>query len=412
MRYVVVTYGTEGDARPLAALCRALLDAGHDARLLADRETLGVAQSLAVPAAPLAGDMKRSLHAGRSRVVAKAGGFRSMANAFAEIAGTNSEAWMRDIVANARGCDAIIASGLAAFVGLSAAEYLDVKAIGAGFIPITPTAAFPSPFLPPISVPRFLNRASHRLVNAMLWRAFRKATNAARANVCNLPPAREVWDRHPMLYGISPTLVPRPDDWPSNARICGQWIPPSPGWSPPQALRDFLSAGEAPLYIGFGSMAGFAQQRLVEEVAIAVAGRRALFYPGWSEVDTSALPANFLVVDSTPHSWLFPRTALVVHHGGSGTTHSATRAGVPSVVVPFAGDQYFWADRLERLGAAPRAVSATKLRAADLARSIEAASTYPIRSRARALGESMRAENAVGDAMAAIDRIMDSKGVR
>jgi len=408
MRVVVVTYGTEGDTRPLAALCRALLDSGHDARLLADRGTLATAQSLAIPTTPLAGDIKGILQPGGSlsNVITTSTGFSGMANALARIANANTEAWMREVVAAADGCDAIIASGLAAFVGLSAAECLRVQVIGAGLIPITPTEAFPSPFLPPTLVPRFLNRASHRLVNALLWRAFRKATNAARAKVCGLAPRREGWSSHPMLYGISPTLVPRPGDWPDNAHVCGQWIPPSPDWSPPGALTDFLAAGEAPIYIGFGSMAGFDEGRVRKELVAAVAGRRVLFYPGWSGMDASELPPHFFVVGDTPHSWLFPRTSLVVHHGGSGTTHSATRAGVPSVVVPFVGDQHFWADRLGHLGVAPEAVGIKDLRARDLARSIDLAEREPMRSRAREVGERMRAENGIATGTAAMEQIV------
>ena len=137
-----------------------------------------------------------------------------------------------------------------------------------------------------------------------------------------------------MLYGVSPSLVPRPDDWPDNARMCGQWIPPSPRWSPPANLTDFLAAGEAPLYVGFGSMTGFDRRRMLAQIVAATAGRRVVFAPGWSGIDASDLPSSFLVVGDTPHDWLFPRMSVVVHHGGSGTSHSATRAGVPSVVVP------------------------------------------------------------------------------
>ena len=207
-----------------------------------------------------------------------------------------------------------------------------------------------------------------------------------------------------MLYGISPTLVPTPGDWPDNTHVCGQWIPPSPDWSPPGALTDFLAAGEAPIYIGFGSMAGFDEGRVRKELIAAVAGRRVLFYPGWSGMDTSELPPHFFVVGDMPHSWLFPRTSLVVHHGGSGTTHSATRAGVPSVVVPFVGDQHFWADRLRHLGVAPEAVSVNDLRARDLARNIDLAEREPMRSRARAVGERMRDENGIANATAAIEQ--------
>jgi len=407
VKFIAVTYGTEGDARPLSALCRALLDRGHDARLFADRATLSSAESLGVPTTALAGDIRGALQPSGSisAVVGKGSSFTGTANALAGIANANAEAWMRGVVAAGRGCDAIIVSGLAAFIGLSAAEYLRVKAIGTGLIPITPTKAFPSPFLPPKSVPRFLNRASHRLVNWMLWRAFRKATNAARMKVCGLAPRRQGWSAHPMLYGLSPSVLPRPDDWPDNAHVCGQWIPPSPDWTPPQPLNDFLAAGEPPLYVGFGSMVGFDQRRLFRELVAALAGRRALFNPGWSGADTSELPANFFVVGDAPHDWLFPRTSLVIHHGGSGTSHSATCAGIPSVVVPFAGDQYFWADRLKQIGVAPQALNGRSLRAQDLARSIEWAQTDAMHSRARAVGERMRAEHGLANATAALERL-------
>jgi sterol 3beta-glucosyltransferase len=408
LKFVVVTYGTEGDARPLSALCRALVDAGHKARLLADAATLGTAESLGISTVVLAGDIRGTLRSTGtiSHVIKQGSNFNRMVNALAGIANANADAWLRAIVDAGEGCDAIIVSGLAAFAGFSAAEHLGVKAIGTGLIPITQTMAFPSPFLSPKWVPRSLNRTSHRLVNGLLWRAFRRATNAARANVCGLAPRQAGWNGYPMLYGISPSLLPLPGDWPDNAQVCGQWVPPSTGWAPPQTLRDFLAAGDAPLYIGFGSMVGFDQHRPLKEIVAAVAGRRALFYPGWSGVDTASLPANFFVVGDTPHSWLFPKTSLVVHHGGSGTSHSAARAGVPSVVVPFAGDQFFWADRLKQAGVATAAVNGRDLRAQALTSAIEFAEADPVRARARALGERMRAEDGLARATLAIEKIM------
>ena len=402
MKFIVATYGTDGDTRPLSALCRGLMDAGHEVRLFADGGTLGSAEALGIPAAALAGDIKAVLRQGD--VAAGRSGFKNLTAAFARIANANTASWMQDIAAAAQGCDAIILSGLAAFAGLSVAEQLDIPAIGLGLIPITPTTAFPSPFLPPGQLPRWLNRSSHRLVNALVWRVFRKATNAARISVCGLPPRRSVWIDHPMLYGISPSLLPRPDDWPANAQICGQWLSRTPDWSPPQDLGEFLAAGAPPLYVGFGSMAGFDRRALFDSVIAAVAGRRALFYAGWSGIDTAALPGNFLAIGETPHDWLFPRTSLVIHHGGSGTTHSAARAGVPSVVVPFAGDQPFWADRLQHLGVAGRAVTAKGLSAAALARGIDFAETAG--DRAAALGRQMAAEDGVSTTIAAIETIM------
>lgn len=398
MKLAVVTYGTEGDTRPMAALSRALMDAGHQVQLLADGSTLGSARTLDVPAMALSGDIRKTL----SNAISGNGGFQDTTTALAPIANTNTAAWMRELADASEGCDAIIVSGLTAFVGLSVAEYRRVPVIGTGLIPITPTAGFASPFLPPGKVPRWLNRASHRLVNSLLWQAFRKSTNAARASVCGLPPRKRVWTEHPMLYGVSPNLLSQPRDWPANARACGQWNLPDPAWTPPAALADFLAAGDAPIYVGFGSMAGFDRTQMIDALVTAIGGRRALFYPGWSGIDSASLPDNFHVIGDTPHNWLFPRTSLVIHHGGSGTTHSAAHAGVPSVIVPFAGDQFFWADRLRHLGVAGKAVTGRRPQASALAQGIAYAQRDDVRDRARALGERMKSEDGLADAVAAI----------
>ncbi len=407
MKVIVATYGTEGDARPFAALCRGLIDAGHEARLLADAATLGSARALGVPTTPLAGDIRGALAADRDvgGVVAHGGGFNATARALATIANANAQSWLSTIVEVGEDCDAILAAGLAAFAGFSAAEVLGAKAIGAGMIPITPTAAFASPFLPPKWIPRVLNRASHVFVNAMLWKAFRDKTNAARG-LFKLPPRKAVWTDLPMLYGVSPALLPAPADWPANVRLCGQWLARRSDWEPAPALANFLAAGDAPIFIGFGSMTGFDKRRLMDALIAALAGRRALFHAGWSGFDPNALPGNVFAIDDTPHDWLFPRTAAVIHHGGSGTSHSAARAGVPSIVTPFAGDQFFWAERLRLAGVAPAAVNGRRPTAEAFARALDFAAAAPMRDRGRALGEAMRAEDGVPKAVAALERIV------
>jgi sterol 3beta-glucosyltransferase len=265
-------------------------------------------------------------------------------------------------------------------------------------IPLTPTSEFPSPFLPPRATPRWLNRFSYGLVAEALWRAFRNATNAARAKA-GLPPGRKIWSGHPMLYGISPTLLPQPADWPENAWMCGQWVRPVPEWDAPGPLQDFLTAGDPPIYVGFGSMVGFDQRQLLDVMIGAVAGRRALFYPGWNSRDSLNLPPNFCIIDDTPHDWLFPRTSLIIHHGGSGTTHSTARAGVPSVVLPFAADQFFWAEQLRRKGIAPAAASGPKVTATILSRAIAAAENAEMREQASAVGATMRKEDGLAKAV-------------
>ncbi len=120
-----------------------------------------------------------------------------------------------------------------------------------------------------------------------------------------------------------------------------------------------------------------------------------------------SVPDNVFVLDSAPHSWLFPRMAAVVHHGGAGTTAEGLRAGVPSVIVPFIFDQPFWGKRVQALGVGPAPIPRNRLTAEKLARAIHIAGTQPeMRERAAALGRAIRAEEGVDSAVKIIGQYL------
>lgn len=406
MRFTVVTYGSEGDTRPLVGLSRGLLRAGHDVHLLADRSTLPTAEAHGISAQALAGDIKATVMPGGafSKLMKEGGDARQMAKAIAQIANENTASWMKDVVEQARSSDAILFSGIAGYVGLSVAEHLRIPAIGLGVWPISPTREFPSPLLPPWQMPGWLNLFSHRAVNALTWRLFRRKINAARREACAQAPRTRMWRDYPILYGMSRYLVPQPADWPEIWKVCGAWSVEPDIWETPPALAKFLSSGEPPIYVGFGSMAGFDKKKLLSTVIEAVAGRRALFSSGWSGIDPALLPGNFFVIGETPHDWLFPRTSMVIHHGGAGTSHTACRAGVPSVVVPFAGDQFFWAGRLAAAGVAPKYVTHAKINAQALSGMIAFAKSPEVVRRAKMLGKMMAEEDGVSCAVECIEK--------
>jgi UDP:flavonoid glycosyltransferase YjiC (YdhE family) len=131
--------------------------------------------------------------------------------------------------------------------------------------------------------------------------------------------------------------------------------------------------------------------RLVVE-ALGQAGQRAILLGGWSELGSADMPDFILRVDFVPHDWLFPRVAAVVHHGGAGTTAAGLRAGVPTVVIPFFGDQPFWVPR-------------KKLTAGRLAAAIQQAVDDPaLILRAEELGQRIRAEDGIGTAVQLVER--------
>jgi len=144
-------------------------------------------------------------------------------------------------------------------------------------------------------------------------------------------------------------------------------------------LDAWLADGEPPLFVGFGSMSGKGTDRVEGMIAEAVAasGRRCIVGAGWAGFGAGALPPGWRVPGDAPHALLFPRTAVVVHHGGSGTTAQALRAGVPQVLLPLILDQFHHAHRRYLAGSAPRPVPMEKITAAELSRAIQAALELP-----------------------------------
>jgi sterol 3beta-glucosyltransferase len=119
-----------------------------------------------------------------------------------------------------------------------------------------------------------------------------------------------------------------------------------------------------------------------------------------------ATSPSLLRIGPVDHRALFPRTSLVVHHGGAGTTHAVVAAAVPSVVVAHVGDQRYWGDRLHRLGVAPPPLLARGLTADALVQSVLAAAANPtMRDAAGALAEVARSEDGVALTTSLIERL-------
>ena len=411
MKITFLTYGTDGDIRPLLALAQGVAARGHAVHVLADVAGARRARALGIPFTALAGDMRASFAPGGAfgALLRDGADMARLMRACAAQARDHTRAWLETACAVARDSDVLVYSGLAGFVGLAAADGLDIPCIGAAMWPMTPTRAFAPPFLGGRRLPGWLNLLAHRAFERMAWSMFGPALNRARAQVFGAAPRRRPWRGNPVLYGCSPALLARPGDWPAGAEITGSWqLPPAPDWQPPPALLAFLNGGPPPVYIGFGSMAGTDAATLAAAIGAVARERRVLFQPGWSGIDPARLPPGVFVLDDTPHDWLFPHMALVVHHGGAGTTHAAARAGVPSVVVPFAGDQFFWARRLGERGIAATCPAA-RLDGARLARAVQAASAPALRAQAAQVGRTMRIEDGV---RTAVDRLLDGAARR
>jgi vancomycin aglycone glucosyltransferase len=174
-----------------------------------------------------------------------------------------------------------------------------------------------------------------------------------RHRVANgLPPVDNVRD---YLHGDRPWLAADPvlAPWPQPAELgvvqTGAWILPDERPLPPD-LEAFLDAGPPPVYAGFGSMRAPGDIARVAIEAIRAQGRRVLLARGWADLALVDDRDDCFAVGEVNQQALFGRVAAVVHHGGAGTTTTATRAGAPQVVVPQWGDQPYFAGRVADLG--------------------------------------------------------------
>jgi sterol 3beta-glucosyltransferase len=169
---------------------------------------------------------------------------------------------------------------------------------------------------------------------------------------------------------------------------------------------DFLSEGEPPVCITFGSMVNRQMERLRSAVleALKRTRQRAIILTGWGDWGIPADDVSLLFLESAPHDWLFPRFNLIIHHGGAGTTAAALRSGTPSLVIPLAGDQPFWARRVDALGVGPGSIPLRSVSAETLARAIAAAESDAVRTRAQAAGRMLRSEDGVGGAVELIEQ--------
>jgi sterol 3beta-glucosyltransferase len=163
------------------------------------------------------------------------------------------------------------------------------------------------------------------------------------------------------------------------------------------------------VYVGFGSMSGRHARRRAQTVldALAQTGQRGVLARGWGGLEADIMPDSVVLIDAVPHDWLFARVAAVVHHGGAGTTAAGLRAGRPSVICPFLGDQPFWGRVVYERGLGPRPIPQRRLTAARLATAIATAvHDAAIRDRATAMGTAIRAEDGVGQIVALVNQLL------
>jgi hypothetical protein len=245
---------------------------------------------------------------------------------------------------------------------------------------------------------------SYPLVEMMTWQGLGDLINRFRTSILYLEEVSTLWApgqlyrlKVPYTYMWSPSLIPKPKDWGPEIDVTGfVFLDLASSFTPPDDLKAFLDNGDPPVYIGFGSIVVDDPDEFTSLIfeAVKLAGCRALVSKGWGGFGSNAdCPDNIFMLDNTPHDWLFPRCAAVVHHGGAGTTAIGLKTAKPTMIVPFFGDQPFWGAMVSKAKAgAHECIPYKKLNAERLAEGIKQCLTEEARENVKKIAESIEKE--------------------
>ncbi len=402
MRAAILAPGSRGDVQPYVALGQALRTLGHECTIVttSDHEELVRGYGLEVVTLPL--DVAAELRRVETSRAVEGGGLISSFRQFAEIAKRSARSLAQRGLDASREADVLVTNFSTALVADAISKKLGVPVVQAFNVPLTTTSAFPGALFPGMDSGGLSRRLSHRLTRAALWLTVRASANDACVELLGAKSAPLLPSAHagllpgPLVYGFSEAFLARPAEWASDVQVTGFWfVEEASTFTPPDDLAQFLDDGPPPVCVGFGSMGTEKPEALSALVldAAKAAGVRLVLLSGWAGLAPERLSRDVITLRGVPHSWLYPRCRAVVHHGGAGTTAAAVRAGVPAVVVPFHGDQPFWASRVRQLGVGPTPISRKGLTAKRLADAIGLATTSDtLRERAVAIGQLVRAE--------------------
>jgi len=415
MRIVILAIGTLGDVQPYVALGVGLKKAGHSVYIATHLNFNKLVIEHGLEFSPIDYPQELMTDGDMLKLVDAGSNFASWMRQLFSLTDSILENLLNDCWQACQGAEAIIYSPFG-WAGYHIAQKLDIQSYAASLQPMSRTRYFPTVWSPTLLRPgSYYNLMTHIAVEQVFWHIFRKAANRWRQTVLDLPPipfsgpfGKPEWKRQPFLYGYSPSVIPKPRDWPEWLHVTGYWfLPKNIDWRPPQELLNFLSSGPPPVYVGFGSVPIRNQEKITQLVveSLTDAGRRGILQIGRTGENNFQISDNLFQIGWIPHNWLFPKMAVLVHHGGASTMANGLLAGVPSVIIPFAWDQPFWGQQVEYLGIGPKPIPRNKLTVKGLTEAIKTATTdREIVRRALALGRKIQEEDGVTRAVEVFER--------
>lgn len=416
MKVLLITLGTRGDVQPFTVIGSRLKAEGHDVHIAADTGFSQMITAEGLTHHPLPLDFQEIIQNPdmQAAITTLSGKFKAFGLASEIMNKQFSAMWHI-------GLDIAPELILYHFKGVIApylGRRLNVPAWPVMLQPgFTPTRTYPQFFLTTRQLGSMGNLVTHQLFGAgvrffstLLIKRWVKATSTQVGPIMDLQVGYSPDGSAKRLHAYSPQIAPLGSDMPRNDQQVGYAFADPAAFTPPSELTNFLSDGETPIYVGFGSMPGINHERVSNALvgALELTGLRAVIATGWGGIGELSSTAKWHVVDAVPHSWLFPKVAAVVHHGGSGTTHEGLRWGRPAVVCPLFADQPFFGQQVAQLGAGSAPIAQRLLTAENLAVALEYALSEKVAMNAKSVGDIVAKEDGAGNIVELVKKIEHS----
>ncbi|KAM6542332.1 hypothetical protein CsatB_006779 [Cannabis sativa] len=416
LKIVILVVGTRGDVQPFLAMAKRLQEFGHHVRLATHTNFRTFVKSAGVDFYPLGGDprilagyMARNkglIPSGPKEILIQRKQLKAIIESL--LPACTEPDLETGVPFKAQ---AIIANP-PAYGHAHVAEALGVPLHIFFTMPWTPTYEFPHPLA------RVSQSAgywlSYIVVDLLIWWSIRGYINDFRKRKLKLAPIAYFSTYHgsishlPTGYMWSPHVVPKPSDWGSLVDVVGYcFLNLGSKYQPPEKFVQWIKKGPKPVYIGFGSMPLDDSLQTTDIIleALKDTGQRGIIDRGWGDLgNLKDVPVDVYRLEDCPHDWLFPQCSAVVHHGGAGTTATGLKAGCPTTIVPFFGDQFFWGDRIHQKGLGPAPIPISQLNVENLSNAIRFMLQPEIKAQALELAKLLENEDGVAAAVDAFHR--------
>lgn len=407
MIVTAVAVGTRGDVNPLAELGEDMIKRGHEFRILTSEAFRPLIESKGLTFLRLDTDADHVM----KYLVTDYRTSRDFVKGLFKLKKENP-GFMEQTLSAIKGSDLVMYGTCSAFAR-HAAEYLGIKCARYFYSPMDPTAQY-SLYTDDFNSDKVLKSYNGlpdgmSLMTMIALNKWRKSAGLPKWKISSR--YTELGGRKVLtFYPTSPLLMPPDPAWGDHIHVTGYWYHPEESikeYEEPKELKDFLTVGERPVFVAFGKAESpeLARLQLLTLEALEKTGIRAVVQafqmPEKDRINTDKL----FFIDNVPYAYIFDKVRAVVHHGGNTTNGLGLRAGLPTLVIALALDQYFYGRVDHKLGCGPKPLYIRKklCTVEEIADALKELVSGKYDVTAQKISEQIMKENGVVEAVKAIE---------